>query len=331
MHTRMTPRRSRTPVARLAALALALALSAALAGCGDDGGSTASGGKGAMTMTVAALPLVDTAPLYVAQNEGLFKKEGLEVTIQPVQQSIQALPALSNGQVDVIAGANYVTFLQAHEKGTLDLRVVAEGARLSSQMMGVLVPKDSPVKSVADLKGKSVAVNILNNIQSLTLNAILADQGAPLPEYRQIAFPQMGPALQKGQVDAVHAVEPFFGAIQRQLGARILVDGGSAPVQSLPISGYVTTAGYAGKNQAAVAAFQRALSAAMTLAGKDDGAAARTQLPTYAKVSADEAKSIHLPEYPTSTDPAQLSRLVDLMRKQGLLKQNIDPATLVAS
>lgn len=331
IYTPMTPRRPRTtPAARLAVLvtALALVLSAALTGCGDGGG-TGSGGKGELRMTVAALPLVDTAALYVARNEGLFKKEGLDVTIRPVQQSIQALPALVNGQVDVIAGANYVTFLQAHEKGTLDLRVVAEGARVAPHMMDLLVPENSPIKSVADLKGRTVAVNILNNIQSLTLDAILEARGAPRPEYRQIAFPQMGAALERGQVDAVHVVEPFDAAIQRQLGARVLVDGGSAPVQSLPISGYVTTAGYAKKNGRAVAAFRRAVAAAATLAGKDGGKAAREQLPTYSKVSASEARSIHLPEYPSAVDPAQLGRLVELMRKQGLLKKDLDPATLV--
>ncbi len=57
--------------------------------------------------------------LYIAQKHGLFEAEGIKVRIKPVQQSIQALPALAKGDVDVISAANYVTFLQAHDKGTL--------------------------------------------------------------------------------------------------------------------------------------------------------------------------------------------------------------------
>ncbi|MFI6460353.1 ABC transporter substrate-binding protein [Streptomyces sp. NPDC050528] len=320
-----TSRPLRTGTGRLAAGAAVLAL--VLAACGD-GGDSGSSGDGRQKVTVAALPLTDAAALYIARDRGLFVKEGLDVSIQPVQQSIQALPALSKGQVDMIASANYVTFLQADEQGTLDLRILAEGVRTAPHMMDVLVPKDSPIKTAADLKGKTVAVNILNNIQSLTLDAILDQQGAGHPVYRQIAFPQMGPALQKGQVDAVHAVEPFDSAIQGELKARVLLDGGSAPVRSLPISGYVTTGAFAEKHAKTARAFQRAIEAASKIAAQDP-AAVRAELPKYTKVTADQAKTINLPAYPASTDAAQLRRLVELMRKQGLLKKPLDPATLL--
>ncbi|MEV0221663.1 ABC transporter substrate-binding protein [Streptomyces sp. NPDC050704] len=327
MLTRRVSTRTGKSIAAVIALAMAVV---ACGGDSDDSGSGGEGGNGLerSSITVAALPLADDAPLYLAQSRGLFEKEGLDVRIQPVQQSIQALPALAKGQVDVIASANYVTFLQAHEKGTLDVRVLAEGARVAPHMMDVLVPEDSDIRSVADLKGKKVAVNILNNIQSLTLNAILDERGAGRPEYRQIAFPQMGPALEKGQVDAVHAAEPFNSAIQGELNARVLVDGGSAPVESIPISGYVTTGRYAAENPKTAAAFQRVIAAAAKLATRDQQAV-RAELPKYAKVTDDQAESIRLPAYPATTDVDQLSRLTRLMKEQGLLKKAIDPGTLL--
>jgi NitT/TauT family transport system substrate-binding protein len=321
----MALRRLRPGIGKPAAVLAALTL--LLAGCGGKGGSTTTGG-GRTELTVAALPLTDTAAVYLARDRGLFEKEGLDVTVQPVQQSIQALPALANGQVDVIAGANYVTFLQADEKGTLDVRILAEGVRTAPHMMDVLVPKDSGIKSVDDLAGRTVAVNILNNIQSLTLNAILDRRGVGRPVYRQIAFPQMGPALQRGQVDAVHAVEPFDSAIQGQLKARVLLDGASAPVGSLPISGYVTTRKFADGHPGAAAAFRRALEAASKIAATDPSAV-RAELPKYTKVTADQARSIGLPTYATATDTAQLRRLTHLMLKQGLLEKTIDPGTLL--
>lgn len=298
-----------------------------LAACGDDGDSASSNG-GRVTVRVAGLPLVDCAMLYVAQDRGLFEKEGLDVRITQVQQSLQALPALAKGQIDMVASANYVTYLQAHEQGTLDIRIVAEAIRAAPKMMDVLVSKDSDIKTVADLKGKKLAVNVLNNVQSLTFDEILEEQGVGAPVYRQIPFPQMGAALEKGQVDAVHAVEPFDSSIQDELGARVLVDGSSAPVESIPLSGYITTQQFATENAKPLAAFQRAIKAAVKIAAEDPSIV-RDILPTYTKVSAEQAKEIDLPAYPPTMDSRQIARITDLMEKQGMLKKPIDPATLL--
>ncbi|ANP51315.1 NitT/TauT family transport system substrate-binding protein [Streptomyces griseochromogenes] len=306
--------RSRSLRTRFAAAIAALTLT--LAGCESGAGSRSHDGR--QRLTVAAVPLTDSAALYLARDRGLFAKEGLDVDIRPVQQSIQALPALLKGQVSVIASANYVTYLQAYEKGTLDLRILAEGVRITPHMMDVLVSKDSGIRTPADLAGKKVAVAVLNNIQSLTLNAILDAEGVGRPVYRQILFPQMGPALERDQVDAVHAVEPFDTAIQDELGARVLLDGGSGPARSLPASGYVTTRDFTQKHAKAAAGFRRAIEAASKIAAEDPGAV-RAELPKYTKVTADQAKSIHLPTYPVAADAARLRRLVHLMREQALL------------
>ncbi|MCW8377271.1 ABC transporter substrate-binding protein [Streptomyces justiciae] len=308
-------------------MALATVLALTLTACGDDEDSgTADSGRA--KVTVAALPLVDCAMLYIAQDRGLFEKEGLDVRIQQIQQSLQALPPLSKGQIDMVASANYVTYFQAQEKGTLDVRIVAEAIRAAPHMMDVLVPKDSDIKSVADLTGRKLAVNVLNNVQSLTFDEIVAEQGAGKPVYRQIPFPQMGAALDKGQVDAVHAVEPYDSSIQDELGARVLVDGASAPVQGIPLSGYITTERYASEHADALAAFQRAIKAAVDIAAKDPEAV-RDILPTYTKVTAQQAKKIDLPVFPPTMDARQIARLTDLMKKQGMLNKPIDPATLL--
>jgi ABC-type nitrate/sulfonate/bicarbonate transport system substrate-binding protein len=309
------------------AAAVAVALTLALAACGDDGEAGSSDGDRAR-VTVAALPLSDCAMLYIARERGLFEKEGLDVRVRQVQQSLQALPALSKGQIDMVASANYVTYFQAHEQGTVDIRIVAEAIRAAPRMMDVLVPKDSDIKTVADLKGKKLAVNVLNNVQSLTFNEILEKRGAGRPVYRQIPFPQMGAALEKGQVDAVHAVEPYDSALQDELGARVLVDGASAPVASIPLSGYITTRQYAEENAKPLAAFQRAIRAAVKIA-EQNPSVVREVLPTYTKVTAEQAQSMDLPVYPPTMDGGKIARLTGLMEKQGMLSKPIDPATLL--
>ena len=304
-----------------------LAMSALVAtGCSSSKSDTkSSGGLEKTTIKVASLPLVDGAALYIAQKQGFFKAEGLNVQIQPVQQSIQALPALVKGDIDVIAGANYVTFLQASDKGTLQLKVLAEGATLTSNMMDVLVMPNSKIKTPKDLEGKKVAVNILNNIQSLTLNQILkADNvDATKVKYVAIPFPNMAAALQSGQVDAIHAVEPFLTNGEKQLGLRSVVGGGAAPVTGMPISGYVSTQTFATKYPKAAAAFQRAIFKAQQLATTDRKAVEQV-LPTYTKIDSQVASIITLPGYPASSNTTRMQRLTELMSTSGLLTKNVD-------
>jgi NitT/TauT family transport system substrate-binding protein len=317
-------RRIRSHVALFTGLLLSAALTVA---CGSSGGN----GQQKTTITVAALPLVDTAGLHIAVQQKFFEAEGLQIRIRPVAQSIQALPALKTGQVDVIAGGNYVTFLQAQEQGTLKLRILAAGAAVAPRFMTVLTMPNSPIKQAKDLEGKTVAVNILNNIQSLSLNALLRAGGVDPAKvkYRAVPFPQMGAALQKGQIDAVHTAEPFGTDLQRKLKARVVVDGGSGTaVSGLPVSGYLSTQQFVDKNPKAAAAFQRAISKAQQLATSDRKKVDQV-LPTYARLDAGTAAALNLPGFPPSLDPAQLQRLADMMLRDGLLKKKIDAGSLV--
>jgi NitT/TauT family transport system substrate-binding protein len=320
----MTDHRSRAT--RVPALLAVILLVAAVAGCG---GSSSSGStKGTLektTITVAGLPLLDVAALHIAIKQNLFKAEGLTVKVQPVTQSIAALPALKNGQIDVIAGGNYVTFLQSHQQGALKLQIIAPASAEAPGFMRLLVMPGSAIKQPKDLEGKTVAVNILNNIQSLTLNEILkANNVDPSKvKYRAVQFTLMDKALQNHDVDAVHTGEPFGTTIQQKLGAAMVVDGGGPPVTGLPVGGYVSTADFVAKYPKTAAAFQRAILKAQALAA-GDRKQVESVLPSYAGVDAQTAATLTLPQYPTSLDPAAMQRLADLMTSNALLPSAID-------
>jgi NitT/TauT family transport system substrate-binding protein len=300
------------------------------AGCGDDGKPASSSGLEKDTITVASLPLLDAAALHIAQERKFFEAEGLKVKIEPVAQSLAALPALKNGQLDVIAGANYVTFLQADQQGTLDLKVIADAAAVAPRFMQLLVLPNSPIKQLSDLSGKTVAVNILNNIQSLTFNVVLkaGNVDPAAVKYRAVQFPLMDKALANGDVDAVLTAEPFGTVIQQKLKARMVVDVGSGPTAGLPVSGYVSTGSFVSKYPKTAAAFQRAIGKAQALAASDRKQV-EAVLPSYAKVDAPTAAALSLPAYPASVDPARLKRLSDLMVEQGLLKSGFDAGSVI--
>lgn len=318
---------------RLAVPAVLLLLAAALtAACGDSSPDTGGGSAGLEKpkIKVAMLSLVTNAPYYIAVKEKLFEAEGLTVETQPVQSSPQAYPALKNGGVDLVF-ANDASMLLGHDKGDLPINLIAEGTTLTPKFMAVLVMPDSPVTSIKDLAGHSVSVHVLNNIQAITLNAIAQANGVDPAQikYRQVVFPQMAATMQKGDLDAIHVNEPFLTDAVTKLGARMVVDGGAAPVTDLPMDGYFALDGWAKQNPKTAAAFQRALQKAQGIAAAD-----RTKveeiLPTYIR-NADPAisKKLTMPGFPTAISPERVQRLVDLMKEQGKLTNRIDATTIV--
>jgi NitT/TauT family transport system substrate-binding protein len=312
----------------LAGLALAGSLIVGCGGSDEDSG----GGEGLekTTLTVASLPLVDGAALHVGIKNGLFEQEGLKIKVEAIAQSTLALPALKDGKVDIIAGANYVSFLAANEQKAINLSVLNEAATLSKGMMGVLAPSDSKIRTPKDLEGKKIAINLPHNIQELTFNAILqANNVDPKKvKYVPIPFPQMGGALQKEQVDAIHVGEPFLSSYQKELGARVVANGGDEPVTQMPISAYVTTQEWTQKNPKSAAAFQRAMLKAQAMAASDRKKVEEV-LPGYARIEPGLASVISLPDYPTSNNKTRLQRVVDLMVSQQALKTKPDLNAIV--
>jgi NitT/TauT family transport system substrate-binding protein len=299
-------------------------------GCGgaDPGGDGGSGLE-RPTIKVAVLSLPMNAPYYIAVKEKLFEAEGLKVETQPVQQSTQAYPALKNGTIDVVF-ANNSSMLLGHDKGDLRINLIVEGTRLTPGFMAVLVMPGSPVQAAKDLEGRSVTVHVLNNIQAITLNAIVAAGGADPSKinYRQVVFPQMAAVMQKGDVDAIHVTEPFLTDAKQKLGARLVVDGGGAPVTDLPLDGYFALDGWAQKNPKTAAAFQRAMRKAQQMAA--DRTVVEAVLPTYVRnISAEVAGAMTMPAFPVANDPAHVQRLIDLMREQGQLTNPLDAKSIV--
>jgi NitT/TauT family transport system substrate-binding protein len=323
-----SPRLGRISLTATAGLAVALLA----VGCSSSGSSNASSSASASgsaspstakleqtSITVGALPVVDSAGLFLAQKLGYFKQEGLTVKITTVAQSTQAIPDMLHGTIAVIAGANYVSFIEAQAKGTAQFKVLAEGVTCKPNTFGIAALPSSGIKSAKDLAGKTVAVNLTNNIQTLSLNAVLKADGVDPSKvkYVVVPFPNMISALKAKQVAAISAVEPFLGGAMAADGAKQVVSSCDGPVANLPLSGYIATADWAQKNPNTARAFQTALLKAQAYAGQNPSAV-KSIIPTYSKVTAQQAATLPLNSYPSSLDPAQLTKILSLMKSGGL-------------
>ena len=114
------------------AAALAAAVIMMLAGCAaaqGDAGLAALTKPGDRNVMVAAIPSADLAGLYIAQDEGLFARQGLHVTIKTIASTKAVIASQLNGQVDIGAGS-YVGYVAAQTAGAR-FRILAEASTLS--------------------------------------------------------------------------------------------------------------------------------------------------------------------------------------------------------
>ena len=311
-----------TRLRRVSCSALAVAAVALLSSCGSASGRPAGYSGPAISITLGALPVVDDVSAYIAQKEGIFKQYGLDVKIQQVLTSVLAIPMMKKGQIDILGGGNYVSFIEASAKtpGQLPYRILAEAATCSPGSFVILALPASGIQTPAQLEHKTIAVNLTANIQTLMINSVLTadDVKASTVKYMAVPFPKMLAALEAHKVDAISAVEPFVTTAEQKAGAVPIVDQCSGPDSNLPLSGYIATSAWARQNPSAVRRFQQAMAQAQEIADSDRAEVEKTLLTYVPGLTPVQAATITLEQFPISLDSVQLNRVSELMQEAGL-------------
>ena len=186
------------------------------------------------------------ASLFVLQKaQGSFEKRfaPLNVGVKWVEfpAGPQLLEGLNVGSVDVgFVGEAPPIFAQA--AGANFVYIGHDPAAPEAE--AIVVPKDSPVKTVADLKGKKIALNKGSNVHYLLVRA-LERAGLKYSDVQPVFLPPADAraAFEKGSVDAWSIWDPFLAAVEKQSGARIVVDGRNGVANNYQF--YLAERGYA--------------------------------------------------------------------------------------
>jgi NitT/TauT family transport system substrate-binding protein len=321
-------RAGRVSLAAAGSLAVALIAAACSGSSAGTSSATTAAHLEKTNIVVGALPVVDSVGLYLAEKEGFFQQAGLNVTIVPISASPLAIPTMEQGKVDIVAGANYVSFFQAQAAGR-QFKILVDGTACSPDSFQVLATAGSHITSPADLAGKRIAVNVLNNIQTLLTNTTLQAAGgnSATVHYVQVPFPKMAQALATGKVDAISAVEPFITSAELSIGAEPVISTCTGPTANFPMSGYFSTRKWAQTYPNTARAFQAAMARGQALADANRSSVEQV-LPSYIKnLSPQESAVVNLGQFPTSLSATHLARVVSLMINGGLLSPqfSVDP------
>lgn len=155
------------------------------------------------------------ALLYIAQDNGYFDEQGLDVSLKSFKSAGEMIPYLGAGHLSVGAGAPSAGFYNSIDRNT-NIKIVADKGGLATgfNYMPMLVRKDlvdsGEITSVKDLKGRSVAEPAPGTATSSTASAVLGSEGLTYDdiEHVYLGFPDHVSALQNGSVDASLTTEP---------------------------------------------------------------------------------------------------------------------------
>jgi NitT/TauT family transport system substrate-binding protein len=324
-----TPARRLFAVAAAAATVSAAVLSAAACSSSSSSQSTTSQAShpASASIVVAAVPATGAAGLYIAEQRGLFAAAGLHVTIKSSVSAADVIPDLINGSVNVSLG-QWTSAIAVAARG-IGLRALGPGNAGGPGLEQVVVAAHSPVTTLAQLKGKTIAVNALSGLSQLLTDSALAKAGVAAAQvhYTVIPFPDMAAALAAHRVDAALMIQPYLAKAGHQVTELADIDQGAT--QDFPITGYIATAAWVKKNPSVAASFIRALNQGQKLAASDRSAVNKAVV-QYVGVSQQAAASMTLGAFPPSVKTADLNRVATMMQSYGLLPKSVNVSTVAA-
>lgn len=282
-------------------------------------------------LRIATIPIAGMTPLFAAHKLGYFKDAGLEVNIDFAAGGAQSLPLVMQGTLQLSNGP-IVSVALAHQQG-FDLRLIGptlDDKRTAPGQTASLVKADGPIKSVADLKGKRLGVNVINSVNWLYDRAFLRKHGLDPSQvtYVEIPFPSMIDALARGSVDAVNVPQPFH---------RIAVDSKQARVLGYPfvevqpgvhIAAYGASAKWLDANPNTVRAFTRAMRRSIEHL-RANPKEAKDLIAEFTKAKRELVEQIPIDDWSTELSLDDVSRTLKVMQQEGLLKKPIDAKSIV--
>ncbi|CAM3859936.1 ABC transporter substrate-binding protein [Kibdelosporangium persicum] len=302
----------------------------AVSACTDSSPTSGNATPEVRDIRLGVLKVTDTAPLFVAQREGIFAKYGLEPKFVEMELTGDQRPNLeTGGQADVTFDSWVTIFLNIADGA--DWVVLGEAYQAAPRTTGLVTAQRSRLRSVTELVNQPIGVNNKAGLGVLMTNSLLRTNGMQPAQVRYVekSFDSLADAVAGGEVSAAWMVEPYLTRSQLDKGCVLFADTAVGPTADFPQSGYACARSFARKNPNTVRAFQQALAEAQLRAL--DRSLVESVLPEYISVSKNVAQLMNMGSYPSTTLPIRPQRVADLMLEQQFMSSRIDVNSRMAS
>jgi len=213
---------------------------------------------------IAALPVLDTLPMYVADSSGLFSKHGVEVTLIPVGSAPKRDELVNSGQVDGMINEIVSTVFYNRDEARVQIVRYARTATPESAIFRILSSGNSEITQIGDLKGVQIGVSQGTVIEYLT-DRLLQAEGFSPDEIRVIAVPDIGQRmalLGSGELSAAMLPDPLASLVIQQ-GATLVIEDSTHPEYSHSV--YTFRKAFIDENPEAIREFLAAIEEAVEL------------------------------------------------------------------
>jgi len=276
--------------------------------------------------------VTDFASVFVAAEEGLFKKRNLDVELKfiPLNSTIPA--ALQSDSLQV-GGPTPSVFLQAVDGG-LDLVVIAGGGVTSKAMtgFGLVARAGSGIRSPQDCIGKKIGVPGLGAFLHVTFRAWLKQNGVDYKKvnFIEASFPQHADLLRGGSIDAVVTADPFMSRILDSNAGYVASYYSTFLAEGNHTIYHAARREWVQKNAAAAKAFREAVQegAAFVQQPKNDGRV-RAIIGKYIKLPPEVLAKVQISIPGPLVNERQIDYWVTMMKEQDMLKTPINVGQLL--
>lgn len=317
-------------------LAAVLAVVLLATGCSAATPAEPSPERPSPTIGLSYIPNVQFSPFYLAETDGKFSQSGVAPTLRHHGSAEGLFTAISTGQEQfVVAGGDEL--LQARAEG-MDL--VAVAAYYRSYPVEIILPADSPIQTLADLKGRKIGLPGKYGESWFGLQVALQNAGLSQSEVQiqEIGYTQQA-ALSTNKVDAIVGFANN-DAVQFKLSGfavrELPIAEGEVPLVPACL---ITTAKFAAEHPEQVAAVVAGMQAGIQQAvddpthalevtrgyvpdldvGTNEAAAAATLAATVRLWAPDGSVD-------TELEASQWERMAQFMEQAGLTSDYVDPA-----
>ena len=215
-----TRRPPRLAVAAIAAVALLLA------GCSGTSSSSAGGEGGNATVSLGTQPWIGYGQWYVAQDQGILEKNGVNVDMVQLNTDADKISAFASGQINAANVATHTAMMMKEAGVDLKIVLIEDYSETADAMIA-----GPDVTSVSQLKGKKVAYE-QGSTSDLLLHAALDSAKLTMDDIQPVpmAASDAAAALISKQVDVAITYEPYITtALEQDSALKPIFTGSDAP------------------------------------------------------------------------------------------------------
>lgn len=219
-------------------------------------------------ITIGLAPTLVTASTYLAIEKGYLRDAGFTMTIENLVSGAKLIPYLATGRIQVMQAGISAADYNAIAQGLPITMALDAGSSPINQDLLIRPDLKDKIRTIADLKGHSIAIVAPGSIPSYVVGKTLETAGLSLSDVdvKYVPFPMMGEAFANGAIDAALEVPPFGNILVGEgLGARWIDPDKIVTPTPMEVVAYMVNTEWAARNSEAA----HRLMTAFARAGRD--------------------------------------------------------------